>query len=152
MARLKIRFGQTFATRLHTLQLKCMQYIIGFGCSISEHLWTMSSTVRDLKTVRWHVSEKEHVLNVMRALPHKNKHWRSFKIIIHIMKTFKLLKKVRNTSKLKKSIWKHMPIPMWHLLPKGVGPRQQALSWPKAQKGSSSPLELKGGFSKKHKA
>jgi len=35
---LKVRFGQTSATRLRTLQLKWMQYTIDSNRSISEHL------------------------------------------------------------------------------------------------------------------
>jgi len=55
----KIRFRQTSATRLRTLQLKWMQYIIDSSHSISGHLRTMSAMVRDLKAVGPEVSEEE---------------------------------------------------------------------------------------------
>ena len=45
LAQLKIRFEQTSATRLSTLQLKWMQYTIDSSRSISEHLRTMSAIV-----------------------------------------------------------------------------------------------------------
>lgn len=48
---LKVRFRQTSATRLCTLQVKWMQYTIDSSRSISEHLRTMSTMVRDLKAV-----------------------------------------------------------------------------------------------------
>ena len=37
-AQLKIMFDQTFATRLHTLQLKWIEYTIDYSLSISKHL------------------------------------------------------------------------------------------------------------------
>ena len=54
---LKIRFEQTSATRLHTLQLKWMQYTIDSSRSISEHLRNISAMVRDLKAAGQEVSE-----------------------------------------------------------------------------------------------
>ena len=58
-AQLKIRFVQTSVTRLHTLQLKWMQYTIDSSHSISEHLRAMSAMVRDLRAARQDVSEEK---------------------------------------------------------------------------------------------
>ena len=58
-ARVKIKFGQTSATRLHTLQLKWMQYTIDFGHNISEHLRTISAMVRHLKVLGRDISDEE---------------------------------------------------------------------------------------------
>lgn len=55
---LKVRFRQTSATRLRTLQLKWMQYTIDSSRSISKHLRTMSAMVRDLKVAGQEVSEQ----------------------------------------------------------------------------------------------
>jgi len=71
---LKIRFNQTFATRLCTLQLKWMHYTIDSSRSISEHFRTISGMVRDVKLAERDVSREEHVLNVIRALHDDNKH------------------------------------------------------------------------------
>ena len=58
-ANLKIRFDQTSTTRLHTLQLKWMQYTIDSSHSISEHLRAMSAMVQDLRAARQDVSEEK---------------------------------------------------------------------------------------------
>jgi len=81
-ARVKIRFGQTFAARLRTLQLKWMQHIIDSSCTTFEHLQATSAVVRDLKGTGQDVFEEEHELSVIRALSNDNEHWRSFKVIM----------------------------------------------------------------------
>ena len=54
----------------------------------------MSAMVQDLKAAGQEVSEEEHILNVIRALPNDNEHWKSFKIFMthsgH-MKTFEAI-------------------------------------------------------------
>jgi len=47
--KLKIRFGQTSEARLHTLQLKWMQYKMYFIRTMAENLRTMSAMICDLK-------------------------------------------------------------------------------------------------------
>ena len=56
----------------------------------------MTAMVRDLKAAGQEVSKEEHVLNVIRALPNDNEHWKSFKVFMthgeHI-KTFEAISK-----------------------------------------------------------
>ena len=59
-----------------------MQYTIDSNRSIPEHLRTMSAMVRDLKAAGQEVSEQEQVLNMIRALPNDNEHWKSFKVFM----------------------------------------------------------------------
>jgi len=56
----------------------------------------MSTMVRDLKTIGQEVSEEEQVLNVTRALPNENEHWKSFKVIMthsEYIKAFEVISK-----------------------------------------------------------
>ena len=64
---LKIKFSQTFTTRLHNIRLKWMQYTIGSNWSICEHLQIMSGVVQDLKVTGHDVFEEEHAINMIRA-------------------------------------------------------------------------------------
>jgi len=63
--RIKIRFGQTSATRLCTLRLKWMQFQLDVGRPMTKQLRTLSSIVRDLKVARQDVLEDEQALNVI---------------------------------------------------------------------------------------
>jgi len=49
--KLRIRFGQTFVTRLRTMHLKWMQYEMDCTHTIAEHLRTISAMVRGLKAI-----------------------------------------------------------------------------------------------------
>ena len=51
--------------RLHTLNLKWMQYDIGSNSTMDEHLRAMGVMVRDLKTEGQDILEEELVLNVI---------------------------------------------------------------------------------------
>ena len=79
---LKIRFGQTSETRLHTLQLKWMNYKMDSSRTVVEHLRIMSGIVRDLKAAGKDISEGEQVLNVIRALPDEPLHWEQVKTVL----------------------------------------------------------------------
>ena len=74
---LKIRFGQTSATRLRTLRLKWMQFQLDAGRPTTEQLRTLSGIVRDLKAAGHDIPEDEQALNVIRTLP-KTKLWENF--------------------------------------------------------------------------
>ena len=75
--RLKIRFSQTFATRLCTLRLKWMQFQLDAGRPITGQLRTLSGIVRDLKAAGQDISKDEQALNVIRA-PSDSKLWQNF--------------------------------------------------------------------------
>jgi len=72
---LEIHFGQTFETRLRTLQLKCIQYKMDSSWIMAEHLRTMDGIICNLKAVGKDVYEGEQVLNVIWALLDKLKDW-----------------------------------------------------------------------------
>jgi len=56
---LKICFGQTSKTRLHTFQLKWIQYQMDSSRTMTEHLRIMSGIIRDLKAAGKEISEGE---------------------------------------------------------------------------------------------
>jgi len=74
IAKNKIHFGQTFATRLRILQLKWMQHKMDSSHIMGEHLRIMRGIIRDLMDVGIDISEGGQVLNVIRALPDKLVH------------------------------------------------------------------------------
>jgi len=79
---LKIHFGQTFETRLRTLQLKWMQYKMDSSQTTTEHLRIMGGIICDLKAIGKDIFEGEQVLNVIRALPDKPEHWNHVKMVL----------------------------------------------------------------------
>jgi len=153
-AQLKVRFGQTSATRLCTLQLKWMQYTINSSRSISEHLRIMSAMVRDLRAAGEEISEEEQVLNVIRALP-ENEIWKSFKSIMthnENIKTFEAISK--HLEMEEERIKVYTPGNMAFVV-KGSGPRgKKPYRGKRPRKGPPPPQKPhpKSGHAQKHTA
>lgn len=79
---LKVKFGQTSATRLRALTLKWMRYTMDTSHSVAEHLRIMSAMIRDLKAAGREVDDEEQVLNVIRSLPDEPVSWANFKLLM----------------------------------------------------------------------
>ncbi len=77
---LKIRFGQTSATRLRALNLKFMQCTKDPSHSMAEHLRAMSSMIRDLKNAGCELTDEQQVLAVIRSLP--DPEWAQMKLLM----------------------------------------------------------------------
>lgn len=93
---LKIHFGQTSKTRLHTLQLKWIQYQMDSSRTMTEHLRIMSGVIRDLKAAGKEISEGEQVLNVIKALPIESQHWNHVKTILTYSDNIKTFAEVQS--------------------------------------------------------
>ena len=80
---LKIRFGQTPATKLRTLCLKWLEFKLNASWPMTKQLRTMSGIVRDLKAAGQDIPEKEQALNVIQALPDTDL-WKASSLLWHI--------------------------------------------------------------------
>jgi len=66
---LKLKFGETSATRLHTLTLKFDSHRMCPNWNMKQHLRQMSSIIRELKVAENNLSDEQQVQDGIRSLP-----------------------------------------------------------------------------------
>ena len=83
----------------------------------------MSAMLRDLKAAGQEVYEEEHVLNVIRALPNDNEHWKSFKVFMTHSERIKTFEAISKHLEMEEERLKLYVPPSVAFVAKGSGPR-----------------------------
>jgi len=83
----------------------------------------MSAMVQDLKAVGQEVSEEEQVLNVIRALPNDNEHWKSFKVFMTHSEHTKTFEAISKHLEMEEERLKLYLPPSVAFVVKGLGPK-----------------------------
>jgi len=115
----------------------------------------MNAMVRDLKAVGQEVSEEEQVLNVIKALPNENEHWKSFKVIMTHSEHIKTFEKISKHLEMEKERIKTYAPPGVAFVAKGSGlGGRKPYHDKKPKKGPHPPQNShsNNGTAKKHKA
>jgi len=97
-----------------------MQYTMNSSGTMAEHLKILSD-IRDLKAVDKDISEREQVLNVIRALPDKLEHWNHVKVVLTHADHLKTFVEIQSHLEMEEEHINMLGLLMWLFLPTEIG-------------------------------